>query len=238
MIRGADFSDAQDRAALERALAEGIRFAFVKLTQGNEYVNPQAQAQLGILRAHGLRLGVYHYLDLTAPPARQWEHFAAELERLPFFRELLVCLDYEQPGTTDAQAAAFVAAGRAHGYRVGLYSSAATHGYAPVGATYRWLAHWIPAGAKPATPPRGAAFWQWLSTGGQDWDLFVGSAPMLAAFWAAHAGRAPVYRVTVYGNPQARLGPFPTWRRAALAALAFVLRHPRRTGYRVDRIPA
>lgn len=239
MIRGADFASFQDRPHLERALGEGIRFAFVKLTQGEQYVNPEARWQLDALRAHGVRCGVYHYLDPGVPAAAQWSHFAEALTALPYWRELVVCLDYEAVGATDAEAAAFIAAGRRHGYRVGLYSSSSTHGYANIGAAYRWLASWVP-GWQAVKPPRGATFWQWApGVGGDpDWDVFVGDRAALEAFWRRYSGRRPVFRVIVPGAPAVELGPFLTVRRATLAALVYALRHPRRTGWHLERQPA
>src|SRR5581483_3289990 len=119
MVRGADFSAYQNDAHVEAAIAEGIGFAFVKLTQGTSYTSPAAREQLDRLRAHGVHVGVYHYLDAGASAAAQWAHFAAELAKLPYWRSLVVALDYEAPGATDAQAAAFIAAGKRDGYRVG-----------------------------------------------------------------------------------------------------------------------
>src|SRR5581483_4388573 len=214
------------------AIAEGIGFAFVKLTQGTSYTSPAAREQLDRLRAHGVHVGVYHYLDAGASAAAQWAHFAAELAKLPYWRSLVVALDYEAPGATDAQAAAFIAAGKRDGYRVGLYSSAGTHGYANVKPAFRWIAAWT---AKPGKPPRSCRFWQWAhgAGGGPDWDLFVGDKAALAKFWTATAGRAVTYRVAVAG---VTVGRYASWARATAAALAYMLAHPAKQSYRVDRV--
>lgn len=241
MLRGADFSAYQDPAHVDRALAEGIRFAFVKLTEGAGYVSPAARGQLDTLRAHGLRCGVYHYLDPGADAAAQWRHFASSLETLPYWRQLLVCLDYEAAGATDRQAAGFITAGRREGFQVGLYGSAGTHGYARVGQAWRWIAAWTspspgPGWRNTTRPPRAAAFWQFAagSGGDPDWDLFLGDQSAVEAFWGRYSGRRPVYRVSILGRPPVTLGPFLSGPRAALAGLAYTLRHPRRAGWRVD----
>lgn len=232
MIRGADFSSYQDRPALERALEEGLRFAFVKLTQGTGYVSPAAAWQLGTLRAHGLRLGVYHYLD-AGPGGPQWRHFQRQLERLPHHQELALALDYEAAGATSVDAAAFLAAARKAGYRVGEYSSRGTHAYAPLGQAWRWVASW---GKRPPGP---WSFWQFQAGehGGPDWDVFVSDDPgQLETFWREMAGRRFRYRVRFTGKPHPiELGPYRTLRRAAAAAIGYALRHPRRPSFQVTR---
>ena len=41
----------------------GAKFAFVKLTEGTEYTNPKAEAQIKSARAHGLLVGGYFYAN-------------------------------------------------------------------------------------------------------------------------------------------------------------------------------
>ena len=236
MIRGADFSSYQDDAALERALAQGIGFAIVKLTEGTGYVNPRAVHQLEVLRAHGLRCGVYEFLDPEQGPP-QWAFFQQRLEQLPHHQELVVAIDYEAARTTDAEAAAFVAAGREAGYSVGLYSSSGTHAYAKLGQAWHWVASWdLPKGQTPAPP---WDVWQFAPGrgGDPDWNVFHGDRTRLALFWHAHAGRHRPRRFHVVfpGRPQVVLGPYKTLRAAAARALAYALRHPLRRSYTVTR---
>lgn len=232
-VRGADFSAYQDDAHLETALAQGIRFAFVKLTEGTGYVNAEAGWQLEQLRAHGVACGVYHYLDPSNGGA-QWVHFRAQLEQLPDHHRLLVALDYEAAGATDTGAQTFIYAGRRAGWLVGCYSSAGTHAYARLGQAWRWIAAW-----GTGKPPRGAAFWQFRAgaDGSPDWDLFLGSQAQLERFWARYAGQG-LYRLDV--PAQGRGGPYTAWYRSAKAAAAagvwFALRHPLRRRFVVTRL--
>jgi GH25 family lysozyme M1 (1,4-beta-N-acetylmuramidase) len=235
VVRGADFSSANDSGRVDAALAERIGFAFVKLTQGTDYTSPAARWQLDRLRAHGVKCGVYHWLSPGVDAVAQWQHLERELVALPYWRELIVALDYEEPGTTDALARAFIAAAARAGFAAGLYSSAGTHGYANVGAAFRWVAKWAPP---TSPPPRACTFWQFTSGGNtQDYDLFVvGDVAALHRFWSAHAGRRPLYFVAVAGKPAVRLGPFRSWLRAAGAGAGYMVRHPVRSGFRVDRV--
>lgn len=237
MVRGADFSSYQDDAAIERALAHGLGFAIVKLTEGSPsghaYVNGRAAHQLQVLRAHGLRLGVYHFLD-AGEGASQWAFFRRQLEKLPHHQELIICIDYEAVGTTDAEVEAFIAAGHAAGYKIGLYSSAGTSAYKKLGQAWTWVASW---GRTP--PPRPWVFWQFAAgTGGDpDWDEFNGDSAHLAIFWKLAAGKTSPkrYHVRFPGKPVVELGPFKTLRGAAARALAYAIRHPRRSSYTVSR---
>lgn len=237
--RGADFSSWQDDAHIAAALEHGLEFAFVKLTQGapvgspikHHYSYPNAGARLAAFRVKGLVCGVYHFLDAATRGDDQWHYFEAELHKLAHHDELLVALDYEAKGTTDRQAREFIHAGRKAGYRVGLYSSAGTHAYARLGQAWRWVAKW-----SKTPPPRGWAFWQFAPGrhGAPDWDLFSGDRAKLHAFAAKNAGRGR-YRVTFPGHPVEILGPYRTARAAALHALAYAIRHPRRRSYTVVR---
>lgn len=230
---GADFSSWQDNQHFAAAIGVGLDFAFVKLTEGTGYTYQAARNRLEQLRAHGIRCGVYHFLT-PGDGAAQWRHFAAVLEQLPFRGELLICLDYEAAGTSDADARAFIRAGRRDGWKVGLYGSEGGHGYAAVGAAWRWIASW----RKAPPPRRGWSFWQFAPGrgGDPDWNVFNGPPAALAAFWARNAGPGRYHvRFPASGALSARLGPFWTKRAAARAALRYAVRHPRLRSYRVDR---
>ncbi len=238
MERGADFSSYQSPAAVAAAIAHGIRFAFVKLTEGTGYENPFAAAQLGALDRAGVRLGVYHYLD-AGPGGPQWAFFQARLEALHLRVPVLVALDFEQQGATEAEARAFLLDGKRAGYSVGLYSSLARD-HSPLGQAWAWIASW-----SSVAPPPPWAFWQFAAgTGGSpDWDLFHGDAAALAAFWQHHAGALhhrprAAYLVRFAGTRKllpVELGPYRRLRTAALRAVAYALRHPSRPSFTIRR---
>lgn len=59
-----------------QAKAGGVNFAFIKLTQGTGYTNPYASCQISTARANNIRLGAYHYANVTGnTPLAEANHF-------------------------------------------------------------------------------------------------------------------------------------------------------------------
>lgn len=233
MVRGADVSSWQDDATIAAIEHEQLGFAFVKLTQGVGYIDRGAAQRVELLHAHGLAVGVYHYLTPTPSAELQWSFFHSTLIMLAHLGvpvgRLIFSVDYEAQGATDADAAAFIAAARRDGFLVGCYSSAGTHGYAELGQAWRWVAAW-----GSSAPRRPWAFWQFADQPAHDWDLFNGSPAALKRFWGRYAGLGG-YQVAFAGTP-AHTARYRSPRRAALGALAYAIAHPRRRGYTVTQI--
>lgn len=218
--RGADFSSWQDERHFAAALGHGLDFGFVKLTQGTRYVYKAAGDRLHRLADAGCVIGVYHYLEHGNAVA-QWHHFADQLDTLPadLRHGLLVAVDYEERGTTDADARTFVREGKRRGWRVGCYSSAGTHAYSRLGQVWRWVAKWS------KTPPaRSWRFWQFAAgvDGAPDWDVYNGPPAELHKWAAANVGpgRFHVFAGDVW------VRSCRAWRWAALAGAAYAIRHP------------
>ena len=70
---GRDYSSFQGN--LTDADCEGIDFAYVKITQSGNYINPDAAQQLAMLRKHGVLTGYYHFFDPTDDVGDQLHHF-------------------------------------------------------------------------------------------------------------------------------------------------------------------
>ncbi len=70
----------------------GLSFAFVKVTQGLGYTNPNWQAQYQHAVSAGLVVGVYHYPDMANSPQAEADHFLAVAQPAP---GALVALDWE-----------------------------------------------------------------------------------------------------------------------------------------------
>ena len=70
---GRDYSSFQGN--LTDADCEGIEFAYVKITQSGNYINPDAAQQLAMLRKHGVLTGYYHFFDPTDDVGDQLHHF-------------------------------------------------------------------------------------------------------------------------------------------------------------------
>ena len=52
-----------------------VDFAYVKVTEGTDYTNPDARAQVEVLREAGIYVGLYHFLTPTAPIPEQVDDF-------------------------------------------------------------------------------------------------------------------------------------------------------------------
>lgn len=62
MIKGIDVSNWQGQIQWQQVAAQGIGFAFVKVTEGTGYTDPYGKANVSGARAQGLKVGVYHFL--------------------------------------------------------------------------------------------------------------------------------------------------------------------------------
>lgn len=226
--RGADFSSAQTLEHVVK-VAAGLDFAFVKATQGVNYVNPLLHSQTHVLGTAGARVGYYHFLDPGSDGASQWDYFEAAIAGL---RRAPVALDFEAKGTTDAQARAFIKRGRQRGYRVGLYGSQATC-RKRLGQSWRWVAYWA---SEP--PPIRFDVWQFTNGGGhQDYDVFAGDKAELARWWERHS--QPLHRKLLRwwlhdDTTHVAKGPYRL-AAAAAAFAAYALRHPGSRTYTLDR---
>lgn len=227
--RGADFSSAQtfDEVA---AIAKTIDFAFVKATEGVNYVNPLFVHQVLELARAGVHVGYYHFLDPATDGAVQWDHFEQTIGgrlRRP------VALDYEAKGTTDAQARAFIRRGRQRGYRVGLYggSHIVTR---RLGQAWRWVAYW-----SKTPPPVRFDVWQFTDGDGrQDYNVFRSDKQRLALWWSKQSQPQrrkvrPRWWLTDL-DAKTALGPY--WLvQLAPRLLAYARSHPKSRRYELER---
>lgn len=77
----------------------GVTFAYVKATQGKDYINPDAPQQIKALRAAGIKVGLYHFLDPTTDVSSQVQYFLVAASNLGG-SDLPVGLDSETPGSS------------------------------------------------------------------------------------------------------------------------------------------
>lgn len=104
MITGVDVSRHQGDIDWEAARNFGVRFAYIKVTEGVGYVDPRVDAHLGGARAAGVAPGLYHFArpDTNSPTADA-EHFASEVNTRSAAGpgNLPPCLDLEElkPGS-------------------------------------------------------------------------------------------------------------------------------------------
>ncbi|MDH6117542.1 hypothetical protein ABH930_003097 [Kitasatospora sp. GAS204A] len=84
----------QDWASYQSSTPDttGLSFAFVKVSQGLTYTNPEWSAQRDHARAAGLVVGYYHYPKMANSPQQEADRFLGLAQ--PQVGEL-VCLDWE-----------------------------------------------------------------------------------------------------------------------------------------------
>ncbi|MFG2722722.1 glycoside hydrolase family 25 protein [Streptomyces sp. NPDC048416] len=109
----------------------GLSFAFVKVTEGLSYINPNWVAQRDHARANGLVWGAYHYPYMANSPQAEADHFLSQVKWQPGD---LIVLDWEgydkaNSGVPKATQAAYKDAwlryvkGRMPHLRVGMYAN-------------------------------------------------------------------------------------------------------------------
>lgn len=201
MIPGIDLSRWQ---ATTPPLA-GCGFAFVKASEGRDYLDPLYARHTTAAKAAGIVRGAYHFGHRGIDPSIQARLLVAAAPDAQMY-----ALDSE--GTwamSRSEINAFCDAVRAArpGVKVGLYASASgfPHG---AGQDFDWIASWT------ATPPaKPWAFWQWTSAGSVpgyrgrvDLDWFDGTAAELDALAGiasqltiAAGSRVMIARVTSAG---------------------------------------
>lgn len=79
MLHGVDLSHWQGEVDFARLKTAGIKFCFLKFTEGTGHVDDHALAYLQGARAEGMPTGAYHYFLPKYDPIEQAEHFLATM---------------------------------------------------------------------------------------------------------------------------------------------------------------
>src|SRR5919197_193249 len=103
-LRGVDVSNWQGRVDWSKVAANGIRFAFLKASQGTTYSDPTYATNRSAARAAGVRVGAYHFAvpggstraGITANATAQADYFIAATR--PAETDLRPVLDIERTG--------------------------------------------------------------------------------------------------------------------------------------------
>lgn len=95
-LQGIDVSHYQGTIDWQQVAEAGIRFVFVKATQGITVVDPQFQTNWQGAKAAGLLRGAYHFFEPDDDPAQQAQNLLTALGDDP--GELPPALDVETPG--------------------------------------------------------------------------------------------------------------------------------------------
>lgn len=202
MISGIiDASHYNNLPAYAELKAAGVNYAVLKATQGSAFVDPLFAWRVPRMRAAGIGIGAYHFLDNSDPTA-QADFFLATVE--PFSIGLLAVDVEANPGAqaTIKQAAAFATAIATASKRsplvyIGRYGPTGdgTGLPDPVLSTFPlWLPKYGPAPTRGSLPAGWTNFVLWQSTDTEmfpslpgvevDGDCFNGDAAALAALFS------------------------------------------------------
>ncbi len=182
-LEGIDVSHYQGVIDWPSVAAAGKRFAIMKVTEGQTYVDPGYATNHTAARAAGLPVSAYHFarpMSTRGDAVIQADWFVNNAALLP--GDLVPALDLEQTGglsVSDLQAWVGAWLGEVTaklGVRPMIYASPAfwttsmgnTTLFADQGYSVLWIAHW--GTSSPALPAanwggHGWTFWQYSSTG-------------------------------------------------------------------------
>ncbi len=217
-VRGIDVSDYQSPLNWDKAMAEGIKFAFIKASEGLGWRGKKTAEHSRGARAAGVLVGAYHFFHFGMDALKQAENFAA---CIPPGAELPPVVDVEwadgREFVNDADAESVLAMLEAVEKLTGrtpmIYTAASFfHGMSVPGAFKRftpWIAHYTAGPLVNVPDPWDRlVFWQNTDSlilpgyaGGKlDGNFFNGSLEDLRAFAAsgqAHAAPAPAPTVSI-----------------------------------------
>ncbi len=215
MIYGIDVSHHNEWIDWPKVKQAGVRFAIIKATEGNGYIDPLYEENLkGALKA-GILPGSYHFFLPRFDPLEQARHYVRVLqENQTSAPTLPPCIDLETAGLTKAALNQAVKSFLTEvktltGRRGILYVSPgfwSTYLPVPVMSGYKlsggdvdwagvhplWVAHYTSGWPYQVYPWAGWRFWQYSSMGKisgvvtkVDLNLFNGSEADLTALGAA-----------------------------------------------------
>jgi lysozyme len=215
MLHGIDVSHHNEWIDWPRVRQSGVRFAIIKASEGNGYIDPLYEQNLKGALSSGIMPGSYHFFLPRIDPLEQARHYVRVLQENAVDAPTLPpCIDIETAGLTKAalnQAVRlFLDEIRKLTGRTGIiYVSPgfwSTYLPVPVISGYKltggsvdwaaqyplWLAHYTSGWPYQVYPWVGWRFWQYSSAGKisgvvtkVDLNLFNGSEAELAALGAS-----------------------------------------------------
>ncbi len=100
-ILGLDVSHHQLPLDWRAAKAQGIRFTYIKATEGTDWIDPAYRGHQKGARAQGIVVGAYHFFTFCSDPGSQAAHFLSTLDLRP--GDLVPAVDVEQGGNCDRE---------------------------------------------------------------------------------------------------------------------------------------
>lgn len=232
---------ADPAAHARQLLADGVRFVYLKVSEGKTFTDPTFAARRGAYEKAGLYVGGYHFARPARPIVADAQHqaqlFLSHVAPL-HVGELPPALDIEVTGgLTSAEilewTKAFLGWVHAHSAREPAYYTSASFlhdhlagGKPLAGYGLLWLAKWA------ATPGQPCVIWQRSDAGhlagvpfAVDLDVYEGSAAQLAALAGVHPTK-PAPAPTMHVPATVRRGDHGTNVRRVQALLYAIGQHP------------
>ncbi|KAF6584866.1 glycoside hydrolase family 25 protein [Paenibacillus sp. EKM211P] len=210
---GIDVSRYQGTIDWKRVRADGKSFAFIKASQGQRYVDPTFITNAKGIKAAGLLLGAYHFVDATSVNTAKAEarHFAEVLDQVGGAKalDLPAVMDYENnPGGLSSAAIHEIALAfltefeRVSGRKPMVYTgnAFAAHFKVPLGSYKLWIARYSSTRVPSDTTPwKSWDFWQYSDNGRVegiqgpvDLNVYAGTEAELRQAFAGEEGEEPM----------------------------------------------
>ena len=93
-VHGVDVSHHQGEIAWSEFAADGVDFAYIKATEGGDWVDPLFAENWTAANATDIAVGAYHYFTLCRPGAEQATNLVATLPNTPAMLPVAVDLEY------------------------------------------------------------------------------------------------------------------------------------------------
>ena len=188
MIFGIDVSHHQENIDWQKVKSSGVRFAFIKASEGSGYTDPMFAENLRAAQEAGIITGSYHFFLPRLDPLAQARHYARTLQEVVGGLPMLPpCVDVETPGLgksgLNQALKVFLDELQLHsGRRPMIYVSPGfwkTYLPVPTLSNYKlsrsavdwaadhplWIAHYTSGWPYQAYPWAGWTFWQYSSSG-------------------------------------------------------------------------
>lgn len=128
-VRGIDISAHNGMMNLEAAKADGIDFAFIKASEGDQYGDPNFALNYDKATAAGMKVGAYHFFRFDVDGVPQALNLLKRVGARPL--DLGLVIDVEQPGNPEGTDMTVIADRlgamleylNMKGYRVTIYSN-------------------------------------------------------------------------------------------------------------------
>lgn len=94
-IRGIDVSHHQGDIDWQKVAADDVGFAYIKATEGGDYVDEDFASNLRAARDAGIAVGAYHFFTMCRPGAEQAANFLAQVKTIGSMLPPAGDLEYE-----------------------------------------------------------------------------------------------------------------------------------------------